>query len=306
MKHIKKLIYRVFSFGLYVTFFDYLYEMFKNSITVRIKHNAISTWLKKRYKIFIGNIYNQSNVKPTGEIPNQIWICWWDGIENMPPIVKICYNSVLQNAGDFNVTLINKDNFKEYISIPEHIINKLNNKKMTLTHFSNLLRMALLYKYGGLWLDATYFITNKIILKNISFFTIKRYNSWKHIPNGRWAGNCIAGPAGYEFFNFIFTILCEYWKKYNYLITYHLYDYFINLAYDSFPSVKETFDSVDYNNLDNTLVNYLNKEYKPALLEDFSKNNTYHKFTWKTWKYDFQTFTPENKQTLYGFLLEKY
>ena len=45
-----------------------------------------------------------------------IWIFWWQGLENMPEVVKICYNSVLENAGEHPVHLITKENYKQYIS----------------------------------------------------------------------------------------------------------------------------------------------------------------------------------------------
>ena len=62
----------------------------------------------------------------------------------------------------------------EYISFSDVIVQRFNEGKITLTHLSDILRAKLLYQYGGLWLDATYFISDerfeKIFEKN--FYTI--------------------------------------------------------------------------------------------------------------------------------------
>lgn len=243
------------------------------------------------------------NSLPRGEIPKQIWLCWWDGIDMMPPIVRACYNSVIRYSNDFKVTVITKYNYVDYIFIPEYVMKKVNNGKMTLTHFSNIVRMALLYNHGGFWLDATFLVTNTIILDNNFFFTIRRNSNWKHVANGRWTGCCIAGVPNYFLFKFIYEFLCEYWKKYNRLITYHLYDYSINLAYESFPEIKMVFDSICPNNINNTLVNYLKDKYDPVILENIVKDTIFHKLTWK---HNCQTVTANNKLTLYGHILEHY
>ena len=53
-----------------------------------------------------------------------IWVCWWQGKENMPDIVKACYNSIQKHACNHPVILITEENFRNYIDMPEYIINK--------------------------------------------------------------------------------------------------------------------------------------------------------------------------------------
>ena len=45
--------------------------------------------------------------------------------------------------------IINETNFNEYIKMPYYIINKYKNNTFSKTHFSDLLRLELLIKYGG-------------------------------------------------------------------------------------------------------------------------------------------------------------
>ena len=303
IKRITKLFYRMFHFGLYVTLLDYCFEITKSRRISEIKHRSITNWLKKRYKYFILEHFDQANKFIHGEIPKQIWICWWDGIGMMPPLVKACYNSVLRYSNDFKVTVITKNNYAEYIFIPDHVMKKVNNKKMTITHFSNIIRMALLYKHGGLWLDATFLVTDTIKLENNSFFTIRREYNGTNISKGRWTGNCIAGAPNFYFFGFIQEFLCEYWKKYDHLITYHLYDYSINLAFESFPVLQEIFGNISPFNKNDIIVNNLKNEFDPLLFKKAIENTILHKLSWKRTG---PTRIFDNKLTFYGYILENY
>jgi len=41
----------------------------------------------------------------------QIYFCWLQGEENLPPIVRCCYNSLKQNAGRYKIVFIDEKNF---------------------------------------------------------------------------------------------------------------------------------------------------------------------------------------------------
>ena len=90
-----------------------------------------------------------------GKIP--IWCCWWQGEAQMPELVKMCHARLKQviPASKAELHLITLDNYRDYVQLPEHIIKKFENKIITMTTMSDVLRFALLEKYGGYWLDAT-------------------------------------------------------------------------------------------------------------------------------------------------------
>lgn len=47
--------------------------------------------IKKYCCLNSDNLQNQK----TTDNKNKVWICWWQGFDNMPTIVKICYNRVV-------------------------------------------------------------------------------------------------------------------------------------------------------------------------------------------------------------------
>ena len=97
------------------------------------------------------------------EHPKVIWWCWLQGIEAAPPIVRACYNSLvlgewfIVNGYKFNV--IDAENWKEYIELPDFIVKKWEKKQIPSALFSDLLRLELLIKYGGTWIDSTVLCT---------------------------------------------------------------------------------------------------------------------------------------------------
>ena len=102
-----------------------------------------------------------------------IWTMWYQGIDKAPPIVLSCIQSIILNRGKHPVYIISKYNLHKYLKLPSYIIEKYKNGSFTTTHFSDIIRMGLLYKYGGYWLDCTYFITAPLTKLNFSFFTLK-------------------------------------------------------------------------------------------------------------------------------------
>ena len=100
----------------------------------------------------------------TNDIENQdvnsetIWVMWWQGVEGMPPIVRACWNQLNKVSSSHKIILITKENWRNYIQLPNYIIEKVNKGKITLTHFSDIIRIYLLNYYGGLWIDATVWV----------------------------------------------------------------------------------------------------------------------------------------------------
>ena len=150
---------------------------------------------------------------------NNIYVFWWQGIENAPEIIKICYKSLLKNY-DINsqkVILIDSTNYKKYVEIPTYIIEKMNNGIISITNFSDIVRSIVLYKNGGLWVDASIFFTKPINKKifDRDFFIMKNPSSQNLDITSRWSPFLIGGKKGYLLFKFMMDFWLEYWKKEN-------------------------------------------------------------------------------------------
>ena len=65
-----------------------------------------------------------NNEPPTEVEVYNVWVLWWQGEENMPPIVKCTYNSIKRMTNK-NVVLITQKNWTNYITPDPWIIEKV-------------------------------------------------------------------------------------------------------------------------------------------------------------------------------------
>ena len=92
------------------------------------------------------------------EEPKTIWFCWLQGIEQAPEIVRACYNSLKQLTG-YRLVVIDNTNWREYVELPGYIVEKWEKGRIPAAMFSDLMRVELLIKYGGTWIDSTVLCT---------------------------------------------------------------------------------------------------------------------------------------------------
>jgi hypothetical protein len=83
--------------------------------------------------------------------------------EYAPDMVKACYNSARRNTAGHRIIVITYESLNKYVALPEYIIERHKAGQITATHFSDILRVYLVYVYGGVWVDATVFL-HKIFL----------------------------------------------------------------------------------------------------------------------------------------------
>ena len=207
----------------------------------------IYNYIYKKYKdIFLKYAQrNDNKAEPVSE--KYIWVMWWDGYENMPPIVKACYDRLKKCVTDEKLILITMDNYKEYVDLPEYIYEKVENKEITLTHFSDIIRMNLLKQYGGLWIDSTVYVekipeyifsSDMYVLKDYGLFPI-------FISRGERSPYLVCIKHENAFFaECIESVFLKYWTEHSTIIDYLFIDYVIKIMRDNIPAVKALIDSV--------------------------------------------------------------
>ena len=342
MKNMKELLKRILSmirnffpqwriYGLSVAFwtlmfpFHHLFAFFRPFLGKK-KHGAILRYLTNRYDEVIKNS-NDRKILPELFIGHEsiIWVCWWDGEEAMPALVKVCYKSILKHAGKHPVRLITKYNSRNFISIPEYILDKVNARIITITHFTDILRANLLYEYGGIWMDITILILKEIKLGDLPFYTLKapsknasvslarfagfsnpsfsQVNQHESPQISRWSGFLFAGYKNSIIFELIRNILHAYWKDHNDQIEYLLFDYAIALGYDNISVIRTMIDQVPCSVTEKfEMEKSLNIEYSEEIFSRFLLT-PFHKLTWKK---TFNEYTNNNKLTIYGYLLKQF
>lgn len=83
-----------------------------------------------------------------------IFILWFQGFENAPEVVKRCVESWMYYNKDWNIILLDNSNINNYISEGHYVFEK---KQLEYYEKSDIIRLELLKKYGGVWADSTLF-----------------------------------------------------------------------------------------------------------------------------------------------------
>lgn len=278
------------------------YKLFRRIL--KKKHLYMNLFFEKEFDDFnntyIPSIEDDCEKK---EYQNCIWICWWQGLDNAPEIVKKCVESIKLNAGDHKVIIITEANVENYIKFPDFLKEKYFNGKITKTHLSDFLRLDLLAKYGGIWLDSTFLcVANLEKYFQLPFWSIKR-------PEYRYTSVAQGYFANYSFGcnyqnRFIFSVyrdyLIEYWKRYDYMIDYLFLDYLIVMASKKHESIRSLFSSIPINNRNcDELLKCMGKIYSEKDWVKLKMDTTLFKLTWKT-NYPLKK---RNKPTFYGMLI---
>lgn len=254
--------------------------------------------------------------KPTEEkenlSSNYIWQYWGQGEENAPELVRACFESVKKYCPNKNIIVLNDNNVKDYIDIPDFIQEKLQKGIISRTHFSDYLRTCLLVKYGGTWIDATVYLTDKIpeVIENSDFFVFKplAYSECKGVPSMKMLKLLDRIPT------YLSTFLClsswfihsksnnrillltkllieEYWKKEENLYDYFLFHFFFTLVVLNDKKSKRIFETMPNmaNRNPHLLQQVLLDEYDEELYNELKELATIHKLTYR--KNETNTFT---------------
>ncbi len=181
-----------------------------------------------------------------------VWVFWWTGMDNAPQIVRQCIKSIQKSTGQHPFYFIDQSNYTEYVSIPQYIMDKLNAGNMRLAHFADYLRVYLIAKYGGLWLDATIYCADDLTedFFEYPFFTCKSpYQECRYLSHYQWCTFCLGGWKHNLFFLFMKEAFEKYWKEEAVAIDYLFFDYLIYLAKENNVTIAKFIDTVPVNTL---------------------------------------------------------
>ena len=293
-------------------FLDNLRYMYYSDLLVITNNDNIYLKLHKLNLSFLyNNIISKKEISTFSFTENKskvkeyyIWTLWWQGYNQMPDIIKATINSIKQ-ATDKKVIIIDKNNISKYIQVPDYIEIKMKNGKIGLPHFSDYIRVALLSKYGGLWIDSTILCVQPIpqyIFKE-EFFTIKADPiTNKYIPRGKWnmqiLGSC---NTNCPIFVFMKKYLELYWQKYDKAINYLFFDYGMQMQYANNSISKALIDNVKKSNPRmHQLRDVINQPFNKTLWKELTQNDTWiYKLTYK----DKFINKIDSQETLYTYII---
>lgn len=221
------------------------------------KHKQVSAF----WQSVIGDYYNRKlpkhHVLPRKALDTDkiIWQYWGQGFQdgNIPEIVSLCTASIDQHKGNYTVIRLDDASVKEYLDMPAFVWEKLDNVSgFNRTFFSDLLRVALLKVYGGVWLDATIFLSGSLppYLEQHEYFLYQRdpYEQYKRYWESTYAyywgwhsdfkvqvlNSIIFAQKGSEMMTVLLELILYYWHTQDKIVDY----FFFQILYQELVTGK--------------------------------------------------------------------
>ena len=228
-------------YGPKLTFAYYLTQQSDSKYYYFSKKVILNFVLKLRKE---AQIDKSSSIKKedTTEFPKIIWTMWQQGENQMPETVKASVKTIKEFAerSGCEFHLLTDKNLEHFINIPKDITEKYKKKELSAAHYSDIIRFSILYQYGGIWMDATLFISRYATVEMFEgeFFSLNHppLNTNKMertICDYKWSGFFLAGQKGKKHFKHIRDLYIYYVRKYPIFIHYLMMDYFIISEYDA-------------------------------------------------------------------------
>lgn len=267
-------------------------------------NNRILNKLRRRYRAFIkdymANNNNLENLKMVKS--NKVWVCWFQGIENAPIIVKQCYDSLRKNLIGKEIILITDDNYREYIQFPEIIQRKIDNNIIPPAQKSDLIRLELLINHGGTWIDSTVYCSGSDYPEYMMNSDLFLFQNLKPGLDGHCTSisnwfitSCTNNPI----LLLVRAMLFDYWSKNDKLIDYFIFHNFFQLAIEVYP--EEWKKVVPFSNsTPHILLLRLFEDYDEYAWKCVKNMSRFHKLTYK-----FSEEKENLKNTYYDYIINE-
>ncbi|TGE31900.1 capsular polysaccharide synthesis protein [Desulfosporosinus sp. Sb-LF] len=218
------------------------------------RHETCKTYLRAHYS----NIINKYKAKKTYSLSEKIendapiWTFWWQGEDKTLYPVNLCLESIKRNSANHPVIVLDKDNYKDYADVPDFIVKKFEEGKISIAAFSDILRITLLKQHGGIWLDSTYYVTAPLQKEfyDCCFFSISNNELRKWVVSkDLWSLSLLASGRNNDFINYCYDMLMEYWSKEDTIICYLILDCIIGIGFEEITDFEKLIRKVPTNNM---------------------------------------------------------
>lgn len=280
---------------------NFIWEYFRLRSIIRSHADVAAYWDDVLVRYVNGDIekYILKSKKKLANSEKIIWQYWGQGYSknDVPEVVQMCFESIDRYKGDYTVIRLCDNDLFEYIELPNDVWEKYRTGVVGATHFTDLIRIALLTAYGGVWLDATIFLTGPLEDKLVGndWFLYQRdsnqedkklwsrsyayYFGWHKDFKVRMLSSIIYSKPGTIVLSDLFQLMLYYWKTENGIKDYFFFQILFTQYMMKFP---ERNCPIVSDCLPNMLQNYITGSYCKYSLPEIYKLISIHKLSYKT------------------------
>ena len=277
-----------------------LFNQIQNKTYFKTQKMVGEDWDRVLKEYFTNKIETeQINPKKTFNNEKIIWQFWgqgWD-FEKLPDVVKISYKSVEKYKKDYEIIHLDMNNINDYLEIPAYILKKVENKKMGFAHFTDIIRLALLYNYGGVWIDATILLTDYLPQEyfEMDYFMFQRddnlenkkdwedyddfYFSWNNEMKVRVLNSIIFAKKNNEIIKTLLDMLLIFWEHNDLVPNYFFFQVLYTELIENYYKKKQC--KIVSDTLTHELIRVWFDKFSQEKLDEITKRNNVHKLTYK-------------------------
>ena len=242
--------------------------------------------IRKKYAPLLQELIKKYSKKElTHEHCRKVWVCWFQGMEQAPEIVRICQKSLRRYLKDREIVVLTDDNISQYVTFPEHVRMKYKKGIITRAHYSDLLRLEVLTRYGGTWIDATVLCTGshypqEIFETDLFFFQYIREGNTNFQGISNWF---ITSSSNQKVLLILKEMLYQYHKDYNCAVAYFIFHIFFMMIAKQMPEEVKQMPRIS-NKYCFALEKHLGDSYEEAWMNALTTNCRFHKLNGRLWK----------------------
>lgn len=265
---------------------------------------AIEPILRNQYSPLLKRLGEKYGNLPLEHKRNDtVYSSWMQGYDKAPLLVKTCLSSQKKYIKDKKFVLITSENQHEYIVLPEFIEEKCRKGIIPFAVYTDLVRLELLIKYGGTWIDSTVLCADgnypkEMLDSDMFLYWFKENKNDEYTGFSSWF---ISSCSNNEILLIARDLLYQYWRDYDCLIDYFIFHKFLWMLKDAFP---EKFSAMpQYCSYDALQIGYvLEKPCDDKKMDEFLRNSSFHKLDYRKSK----KYAEDGKRTYYKRIIDDY
>lgn len=221
-------------------------------------------------------------------VPKVVWFSWLQGMEQAPDIVKVCLRSQRRHLMGYEFRIVDLTNYHNWVQLPQYVEEKFRKGLIPPALFSDLLRLALLKQYGGVWMDASVYCSGfgneklrerweQIMGSELTLFRYFQRGRKEAVGLSTWF---FAAIPQQPVISIVLDMLLAYWKDFDCTVDYYICHLFFGKVLSKFPDVWTAMPRANSNH-SILLGSALGKDYQEAAWQDLIAHVSIHKMNYR-------------------------
>lgn len=279
------------------------------SCTLSVLREIRNEFQLRKFKKAVNILSPYTNVELENEIcitedrGKIVWQLWLQGEGKAPPVVQKCFDSVKQHLPKgYRRIILDEKTLKDWIEIPDYLERRYQSGHCLASNYADYIRTCLLVKYGGIWIDATVYLSGELpkeivesdifVFKNslwchdvfppkIDFFN---YIAEIDLDSALYGSNWfIVAKPGRAVLRVVKKAFEDYWNARDYQCYYFMFHILFSLAIISRQDCREEFNAMcDYpNNIPHLFQRGFHIKYCKTAYETLMNITHIHKLTYR-------------------------